>query len=151
MATPPARPLAPQQAAGEGKQPPLAQGAAALPGAMPEGCSAWWAINQLGPLLQERCGCSVAQVRAATAAGFCHWGRRCSVSAVQAGAERPASQFLLPNSNCCAPHVNAFALHFVDAPAEEQQGLYRLVAACLRAGDAAGAARWVDPCVRAAA
>ena len=36
-----------------------------------------------------------------------------------------------------------FALHFVDADAEEQHGLYATLAGCLRAGDAAGAARWV--------
>jgi len=38
---------------------------------------------------------------------------------------------------------SSFALHFVDADAEEQRGLYAALAGCLQAGDAAGAARWV--------
>lgn len=36
-----------------------------------------------------------------------------------------------------------FALHFVDADAEEQRGLYATLAGCLCTGDAAGAASWV--------
>lgn len=38
---------------------------------------------------------------------------------------------------------SSFAWHFVEADGEEQRGLYATLAGCLRAGDAAGAARWV--------
>lgn len=60
-----------------------------------------------------------------------------------ASSRMPSSSHLASPMPFHLLQFSSFALHFVDADAEEQRGLYAALAGCLQAGDAAGAARWV--------